>query len=377
MIDGLLEVEDIVHRDLKPGNVLWHNGVWKIADFGIAKFVADSTSLQTLKGSGSPPYAAPEQFRYDSPSAATDVYAIACVIHKIISGNPPFTGDMDAIRQGHLELQSEDLPGVSPRINGLLRSMLRKPQAARPSLQRCRQVIQSEGANSPTSAVSGLAQAGLEVASQEAAKEAQEVMETDKIRLMVEQGDDAVREFLGILNRLLDKITEAASAAHRPYKNAPRVTLGSAALSFEPPANPSSVFLEHSGWTVLAYSAVNLACEIERIIESDEELYAVSSSLVYAKQPDDTDYRWYELSFWAANSSFWRQPFSVSPTDRNFDIALSNIMGHYSTAFGPIPIDAEDEQSFQDRWIGLFTKGALQKLRAPNQMPPPPAFFLS
>lgn len=40
---GLLEVSDIVHRDLKPANILFHDGKWKIADFGIARFVEDST----------------------------------------------------------------------------------------------------------------------------------------------------------------------------------------------------------------------------------------------------------------------------------------------------------------------------------------------
>ena len=45
ILKGLEEVSDIVHRDLKPDNVLLHDGIWKIADFGIAKFVEDATSL--------------------------------------------------------------------------------------------------------------------------------------------------------------------------------------------------------------------------------------------------------------------------------------------------------------------------------------------
>jgi eukaryotic-like serine/threonine-protein kinase len=49
IVAGLAEVPDIVHRDLKPGNVLLHENQWKIADFGIARFVEDSTSLNTLK----------------------------------------------------------------------------------------------------------------------------------------------------------------------------------------------------------------------------------------------------------------------------------------------------------------------------------------
>jgi eukaryotic-like serine/threonine-protein kinase len=45
--DGLLEVQDVVHRDLKPGNVFKHDGRWKVADFGIARFVEVSTSLHS------------------------------------------------------------------------------------------------------------------------------------------------------------------------------------------------------------------------------------------------------------------------------------------------------------------------------------------
>jgi len=40
---------DLVHRDLKPSNILYHEGVWKLADFGIARFVEESTSANTLK----------------------------------------------------------------------------------------------------------------------------------------------------------------------------------------------------------------------------------------------------------------------------------------------------------------------------------------
>jgi serine/threonine-protein kinase len=58
---GLAEVPQVVHRDLKPANVLFHEGAWKLADFGIARFVEESTSLHTLKGFLSAPYAAPEQ----------------------------------------------------------------------------------------------------------------------------------------------------------------------------------------------------------------------------------------------------------------------------------------------------------------------------
>jgi len=92
IVAGLTEVGDIVHRDLKPGNVLLHDGVWKIADFGIAKFVEDATSRDTVRDSLTPFYAAPEQWRGERATHATDVYALGCIAHALATGFPPFTG---------------------------------------------------------------------------------------------------------------------------------------------------------------------------------------------------------------------------------------------------------------------------------------------
>src|SRR5262249_55038749 len=41
---GLEEIGDIIHRDLKPGNVLLHDGVWKLADLGLARFAEAATT---------------------------------------------------------------------------------------------------------------------------------------------------------------------------------------------------------------------------------------------------------------------------------------------------------------------------------------------
>ena len=65
------EAETVVHRDLKPGNVLFHDGRWKIADFGIARFVEDATSANTVRGFLSAPYAAPEQWLGQHATHAT------------------------------------------------------------------------------------------------------------------------------------------------------------------------------------------------------------------------------------------------------------------------------------------------------------------
>ena len=60
---GLAEMKELIHRDLKPANVLLHNGVWKLADLGLTRFVEDSTSSNTMKYFITAQYAAPEQWR--------------------------------------------------------------------------------------------------------------------------------------------------------------------------------------------------------------------------------------------------------------------------------------------------------------------------
>lgn len=40
----------IVHRDIKPANILIHNGVAKIADFGLAKKNLKEQLFQTFAG---------------------------------------------------------------------------------------------------------------------------------------------------------------------------------------------------------------------------------------------------------------------------------------------------------------------------------------
>jgi serine/threonine-protein kinase len=85
ILRGLQAVVEITHRDLKPPNVLYHQGLWKIADFGIAKFVEDSTSLETLRRSLTPAYAAPEQWTGERPTPATDIYAVGCIINALFT----------------------------------------------------------------------------------------------------------------------------------------------------------------------------------------------------------------------------------------------------------------------------------------------------
>jgi serine/threonine protein kinase len=84
--------EGIIHRDIKPGNVMFdHLGRAHLVDFGIAKLMEDTSSLiATTSIVGTPSYMAPEQWRNEALTAATDQYALGILVYHALTGRLPF-----------------------------------------------------------------------------------------------------------------------------------------------------------------------------------------------------------------------------------------------------------------------------------------------
>jgi eukaryotic-like serine/threonine-protein kinase len=103
ILEGLSAAHDagIVHRDLKPENIfLAYDGhedpTIKIIDFGISKFVRDTTETTlTRAGSvlGTAKYMSPEQARGEADvTHLTDIYAVGVVLYRLLTGEVPYDG---------------------------------------------------------------------------------------------------------------------------------------------------------------------------------------------------------------------------------------------------------------------------------------------
>src|SRR6266481_6019099 len=77
--------EKLIHRDIKPDNVLIEASKLKIGDFGISKFVDESTRLHTFKGAQHIAYMAPEGWANQANTIKIDVYSVGLVFYEILT----------------------------------------------------------------------------------------------------------------------------------------------------------------------------------------------------------------------------------------------------------------------------------------------------
>ena len=110
----------IIHRDIKPQNILvgprhQRSHFVRIVDFGIAKLLAPHLAgkFPTIPMMGTPGFMAPEQSSGGRDiDARADVYAVAVVAYRMLTGRRPY---MDDSLYGLIEKQVSDAPFPRPR----------------------------------------------------------------------------------------------------------------------------------------------------------------------------------------------------------------------------------------------------------------------
>jgi eukaryotic-like serine/threonine-protein kinase len=131
--------EGIVHRDVKPANLLFDGrGEIKVADFGIARVLDETTGGMTATGTilGTSGYLSPEQARGEEATAASDVYALGVVAYELLAGSRPFeraTSTAEAAAHIHEPVPppSERQPDLPEAIDAVFERALAKDPSDR------------------------------------------------------------------------------------------------------------------------------------------------------------------------------------------------------------------------------------------------------
>ena len=120
----------ILHRDVKPGNILLTHKTAALADFGLARVLADAPiSRDTASGLtvGTAEYMSPEQAEAAPLDGRTDQYSLGCVLYEMLVGDPPFSGHSPhAVRARHRLDPPPSIRAVRPSTPAFLEDVVNR-----------------------------------------------------------------------------------------------------------------------------------------------------------------------------------------------------------------------------------------------------------
>ncbi len=144
----------IVHRDIKPENVMLRpDGLVKVLDFGLARFVERPAGLPTVATEsvslpgfvlGTVRYMSPEQARGLTVDNRSDIFSLGVMLYEMAAGLPPFSGStptdtLAAILTDDPPPLSRRIPGIPAEFERIVRRCLEKDPSARyPSAEALR-----------------------------------------------------------------------------------------------------------------------------------------------------------------------------------------------------------------------------------------------
>ena len=141
--------EGVIHRDIKPANLfLLESGQVKITDFGVAR-AAGGTALSTIGVVvGTLAYLPPERWRGDPPAFSNDIWAVGCVLYRLISGRlprllPDVADYAAAATRGDPFPDLRDITDAPGWLTGPVMAMLADDPVLRPTAGECLQLLSS------------------------------------------------------------------------------------------------------------------------------------------------------------------------------------------------------------------------------------------
>lgn len=138
-----LHANGVLHRDLKPENMVVDRTTshLKLVDFGTAKNLVDP-ALNGPNFVGTPEYMAPETIENKEATAASDLWALGCILFQLLTGETPFGAGSAYLTFLKVQNGSFDVPAyVSDSAKDLISKLLQKDPALRPDIKEIKRTF--------------------------------------------------------------------------------------------------------------------------------------------------------------------------------------------------------------------------------------------
>ena len=365
--EALVAIEGrVVHRDLKPENILFLNGSWCLADFGIAKYADATTALNTMKGAKTPPYAAPEVWRDETATSASDVYAFGVIAYELLTGKHPFMGpEPSDFRRQHIEDPIQPIRGVSLKLASMVEECLYKSAQTRPGPRNLLARLQTSGAEASPAALQ-LQEANATVVQQIAEQRRLESVaraEAERRQQLSQAAEQSLARILDLLGRQIEDNATAAQFSDDPAGKLWRLNSGTLGVpNIRLVSDPSDgISFDVIAWTLIFVQQPRSA----------NGHVGREHSLWYCDYGEPGTFRWYETAFFAADQLHVQgfQPFSLNPDSSHLGPALKRAHQSLQVARPCRAIDQGDEGGFIERWMAWFAQAAQGALSYPRGMP--------
>ncbi|NQE67433.1 serine/threonine-protein kinase [Nocardia gamkensis] len=376
--DALVDLAGkVVHRDLKPDNILFYDGAWCLADFGISRYAEASTASDTRKYSKTPHYAAPEQWRNERATIATDMYALGIMAFEMIVGHRPFPGpSLEDLREQHLHGEVPDLPMAPAGLAALIDECLYKAPAARPAPANFRQrldryIAKANAAGGGLARLEEANKAEVRRRSAESRQQSEAISERERRNALI---TSATKSYTRISTGFRDAIATVTSAAalSASADGGWSVRFGEATLRFS--GLNRNVDNAWGGWVhpvfdVLACASINL-----RIPPDQSDYEGRSHSLWFGDIHNAGQFGWFECAFMISPVVPMRgrqNPFALDPGEESAQ-AVGAGMAKYQVAWPFTRIEVDDLDELVGHWANWFAQAYAGALHTPSLMPEHP-----
>jgi eukaryotic-like serine/threonine-protein kinase len=361
----------VVHRDLKPENILLHNCHWCLADFGISRYAEASTAADTRRFILTPRYAAPEAWKFDRPTAETDVYSLGVIAYELLSGSRPFT-DGDGLRKQHLEDRPPELVSASLGLRALVDECLYKAPETGPTPNNLLARLQRAVEAPPSAGLARLQQANHanvmrfgEMSRQESVRQSV----TERRKAMADAANQGLSRIGDLLrDMILTYAPSASGSVGLPIGWT--ILLDKAELHLDPPkAAPANPWGEQPlAIEVIAFSTLSLKIPAA----GRDDYQGRSHSLWYCDAQQAGEFHWYETAFMPHPMKqfvAYQEPFALNPNSDSGAALRAGASFNAQVAWPFTLLDVGDPDEFIGRWAGWLAEASQGQLRRPPIMP--------